>query len=99
MSGESLLVFLLVGLIAGWLTGQIVSGTGFGLINDLVIGVIGAFIGGWLLPQLGIHFGLGIVGAIVNATVGALLLLLVLRLFRGGGRWRGGWARRWGIGR
>ena len=52
MSSEGLLVIVIVGVIAGWLAGQIVSGTGYGLINDLVIGVIGAFIGGWLLPRL-----------------------------------------------
>jgi uncharacterized membrane protein YeaQ/YmgE (transglycosylase-associated protein family) len=53
ISNESLIVILLVGVIAGWLAGQLVSGTGFGLIGDLIIGVIGAFIGSWLLPQLG----------------------------------------------
>jgi uncharacterized membrane protein YeaQ/YmgE (transglycosylase-associated protein family) len=99
MSGESLLVILIVGLIAGWLAGQIVRGTGFGLIGDLVIGIIGAFIGGWLLPQLGIHLAAGIVGAIINATIGAVLLLLIIRLVRGGGRWGSGfsgrWSRRW----
>ncbi len=79
MSSESLIVILAVGLIAGWLAGQIVQGTGYGIINDLIIGVVGSFIGGWLLPQLGLHLGVGIVAAIINATVGALLLLLVLR--------------------
>ena len=59
MSSESLTVILAVGLIAGWLAGQIVHGTGYGIINDLVIGVVGSFIGGWLLPQLGIHLGTG----------------------------------------
>jgi uncharacterized membrane protein YeaQ/YmgE (transglycosylase-associated protein family) len=92
MSGESLLVILIVGVVAGWLAGQIVRGAGFGLIGDLVIGVIGAFIGSWLLPQLGIHLGAGIVRAIINATLGATLLLLVIRLVRGGGF---GFARRW----
>ena len=57
MSAESLLVILLVGLIAGWLAGQIVQGTGFGLIADIAIGIVGALIGSWLLPQLGIHLG------------------------------------------
>ena len=85
MSSESLLVILLVGLVAGWLAGQIVQGTGFGLIGDLIIGILGAFIGSWLLPQLGIHLGTGLVGAIANATIGAVLLLLVVRLVRGGG--------------
>ena len=55
MSGESLLVVLVVGLIAGWLAGQIVQGTGFGIVGDLLIGIAGAFIGSWLLPQLGLH--------------------------------------------
>jgi len=99
MSGESLLVILFVGLVAGWLAGQIVRGTGFGLLGDLVIGILGAFVGSWLLPQLGIHLGTGVISAIINATVGAVLLLLLVRLLRGGGgigsSWRGGWGRRW----
>jgi uncharacterized membrane protein YeaQ/YmgE (transglycosylase-associated protein family) len=92
LSNESLLVILLVGLVAGWLAGQIVQGTGFGLIGDLLIGIVGAFVGNWLLPRLGIHLGAGIVAAIVNATIGAVVLLLIVRLLRGGGRgwgWRG----------
>jgi uncharacterized membrane protein YeaQ/YmgE (transglycosylase-associated protein family) len=96
MSGESLLVVLVVGLIAGWLAGQIVQGTGFGIVGDLLIGIAGAFIGSWLLPQLGLHLGSGIVLAVVNATIGALLLLLVIRLVRGGGRWHRGWGGNWG---
>jgi uncharacterized membrane protein YeaQ/YmgE (transglycosylase-associated protein family) len=99
MSGEGLLTILVVGLIAGWLAGQIVQGTGFGIVGDLLIGIVGAFIGSWLLPQIGLHLGSGIVSAIINATVGALLLLLVVRLVRGGGGWRrswgGSWRRRW----
>ena len=93
ISGESLLVILIVGVIAGWLAGQLVQGTGFGLIGDLIVGVIGALIGGWLLPQLGIHLGTGMISAIVNATIGAVLLLLIVRLVRGGGGWGRGW--RW----
>src|SRR5438128_6452303 len=64
LSNESLLVILLVGLAAGWLAGHIVRGTGFGLVGDMVIGVIGAFVGHWLMPQLGIHLGTGIIAAI-----------------------------------
>jgi uncharacterized membrane protein YeaQ/YmgE (transglycosylase-associated protein family) len=82
MSGESLLVILLVGLIAGWLAGQIVRGTGFGLVADLCLGIIGAFIGDWLLPRLGIHLGSGILAAIIAATIGAVLLLVILRFVR-----------------
>ncbi|MDB5594188.1 MAG: Transglycosylase-associated protein [Hyphomicrobiales bacterium] len=89
MSGESILVILLVGIVAGWLAGQIVRGTGFGLIGDLLIGILGALIGAWLLPQLGIQLGSGILRAILNSTIGAVLLLLVIRLVRGGRRsWR-----------
>ena len=95
MSGESLLVILMVGVIAGWLAGQIMQGTGFGIVGDLLIGIVGAFIGSWLLPQLSIHLGLGIVAAIINATIGALILLLIIRLVRGGGGWRRSWGRRW----
>jgi uncharacterized membrane protein YeaQ/YmgE (transglycosylase-associated protein family) len=97
MSGESLLVILLVGVIAGWLAGQIVRGTGVGLVGDLVVGVIGALIGNWLLPRLGVQLGAGIVALIADATIGAIVLLLVVRLVRGGGSWEGsGWGRRWG---
>ena len=87
ISNESLVLILVVGVVAGWLAGQLVRGTGFGLIGDLIIGVIGAFIGTWLLPQLNIHIGSGMVGAIFSATIGAVLLLIILRVFRGRGRW------------
>lgn len=87
MSGESLLIILLIGLIAGWLAGQIVRGTGFGLVADIALGIVGAFIGSWLLPQLGIRIGTGTVSAIIVATIGAVVLLLILRLFNRRGRW------------
>jgi uncharacterized membrane protein YeaQ/YmgE (transglycosylase-associated protein family) len=84
-------------LVAGYLAGQIVRGTGFGVFGDLVVGIIGAFIGGWLLPRLGVHLGVGIIAAIFDAAIGAILLLLVVRLIRGGGSWESsGWGRRWG---
>jgi uncharacterized membrane protein YeaQ/YmgE (transglycosylase-associated protein family) len=99
LSNESLIVIVLVGVIAGWLAGEVVSGGGFGLIGDLIVGVIGAFIGDWLLPQLNIHLGVGILALIINATIGAIVLLLILRLFtrsRGWGGWGGRrWGRRW----
>ena len=97
MSNQSLLVILIVGIVAGWLAGRIVRGAGFGIIGDLLIGIIGAFIGSWLLPRAGMHLGTGIVSAFVNATIGAILLLLVVRLLGGGAGWggRSGWRRRW----
>ena len=88
MSGESLLVILLVGLIAGWLAGVIMTGWGFGLIGNIGIGVIGALIGSWLLPKLGVRLGTGIAASIVSATIDAMLLLLVLGLINRRGRWR-----------
>jgi uncharacterized membrane protein YeaQ/YmgE (transglycosylase-associated protein family) len=71
-----------------------VEGGGFGLISDLLVGLVGAFIGDWLLPQLGIHLGVGIVALIINAFIGAVVLLPIFRLATG---WRGGarWGRRW----
>ena len=97
MSNESLLVIILVGIVAGWLAGRVVRGAGFGIIGDLLVGIVGAFIGNWLLPKIGLHLGTGLVSAFVNATLGAIALLLVVRLLGGGGGWgwRGGWRRRW----
>jgi uncharacterized membrane protein YeaQ/YmgE (transglycosylase-associated protein family) len=91
LSNQSLLVILFVGIVAGWLAGRVMEGGGFGLIGDLVVGLVGAFIGDWLLPRLGIHLGTGIVAAIMNAFIGAVVLLLVLRLLTGGF----GYRRRW----
>ena len=96
LSNESLLVIVIVGIVAGWLAGNIVRGGGYGLIGDLIVGVIGAFIGDRLLPQLGIHLGTGMVALVVNATLGAIVLLIILRLISGaGGGWRGRFGRRW----
>ncbi|WP_319467888.1 GlsB/YeaQ/YmgE family stress response membrane protein [uncultured Pseudodesulfovibrio sp.] len=72
--------FVLIGLVAGWLAGMLMKG-GFGLIGDIVIGVIGAVIGGYVFGLLGINTG-GLLGAIVTATVGAVILIFILRLFR-----------------
>jgi uncharacterized membrane protein YeaQ/YmgE (transglycosylase-associated protein family) len=80
MSGESVLVILFVGLIAGWLAGLIVRGFGFGLIGNIGIGVVGALIGTWLLPKLGVHIGTGMAASILAATIGAVLLLVILGL-------------------
>jgi uncharacterized membrane protein YeaQ/YmgE (transglycosylase-associated protein family) len=87
MSGESLLIIIVIGLIAGWLAGHFVRGTGFGLVADICIGIVGALIASWLFPRLGIHLGTGMIARIIAATIGAIILLLVLRLVRGRGRW------------
>jgi uncharacterized membrane protein YeaQ/YmgE (transglycosylase-associated protein family) len=86
LSNESLLVILFVGLIAGWLAGKIVRGTGFGLIGDIVIGIAGALLASFLFPKLGIHLGVGLVAKIIDSAIGAVVLLLIVRLVRTGGR-------------
>ncbi len=82
MGIESLIIFLIVGAIAGWLAGVLVKGFGFGLLGNIVVGIIGAFIAGWLLPTLGISLGNGILDAIVYATIGAVILLVLIRLIK-----------------
>jgi uncharacterized membrane protein YeaQ/YmgE (transglycosylase-associated protein family) len=79
---ESLLIFLIIGALAGWLGGIIVKGYGLGLIGDMVVGIIGAFIGGWLLPKLHLFHGVGFVSELISATIGAVILLLLLRVIR-----------------
>ncbi|AZO73748.1 MULTISPECIES: GlsB/YeaQ/YmgE family stress response membrane protein [Mesorhizobium] len=82
MGIESLLVFIIIGAIAGWLAGLIVSGFGFGLIGNIVVGIIGAFIAGWLFPRLGFAIGGGILASIIHATIGAIILLLVVKVLK-----------------
>ena len=76
MGPQSIIVWLIVGAIAGWLAGMVVKGGGFGLIGDIVVGIIGAVIAGYLLPALGIHLGVGIVANIIDAFIGAVILLI-----------------------
>lgn len=75
---DSIIIMLIVGAVAGWLAGQIVRGFGFGLLWNIVIGIVGAFIGVWLLRQLGVMPGAGFVGSIVNAVIGAVVLLVIV---------------------
>jgi uncharacterized membrane protein YeaQ/YmgE (transglycosylase-associated protein family) len=82
MSIELLLIWILIGAVAGWLAGLIVKGYGFGLVGNIVLGIVGAFVGGWIFAQLGIVIISGIVGAIVAATVGAVVLLLLIRVIK-----------------
>ena len=82
MGIESLLVFLIVGAIAGWLAGLIVKGFGFGLLGNIVVGIVGAFIAGWLFPALGISLGNSTLDAIVYAVIGAVILLVLIRLVK-----------------
>lgn len=77
-----IIAWLIVGAIAGWLAGVFVKGGGFGLVVDIIVGIVGAMIGGWLADILHIHIGDGWIASIITATVGAVILLVVLRLFK-----------------
>ena len=84
LDSQSILVWLVVGLIAGWLAGLVMKGGGFGIVGDIVVGIIGAFIGGLLLPRFGLGIQPGFLGSIVVAFVGAVILLAIVRLVAGG---------------
>jgi uncharacterized membrane protein YeaQ/YmgE (transglycosylase-associated protein family) len=73
--------FLIIGIVAGWLAGKIMRGGGFGLIGDLVVGVIGAVLGGFLFGMLGLSAN-GLIGSLVTATVGAIVLLFLIHLIK-----------------
>ena len=80
MDAQSIIIFIVVGIVAGWIAGMVVRGGGFGLIGDLVVGVIGAVIAGWLLPRVGLTINVGgaIVSSIISGAIGAIILLLVV---------------------
>lgn len=82
MTIELLVIWLVIGAIAGWLAGQVMSGGGFGLVGDVIVGIIGAVVAGLLLPRLGIYIGGGLLGAIINAFIGACAVLFALRLIK-----------------
>jgi uncharacterized membrane protein YeaQ/YmgE (transglycosylase-associated protein family) len=74
--------FLIIGLVAGWLAGVLMKGGGFGMVGDLVVGVIGAVLGGWLFGALGISAGGGLIGSLIVAVIGAVVLLFLVRLIK-----------------
>jgi uncharacterized membrane protein YeaQ/YmgE (transglycosylase-associated protein family) len=76
-----LILFLLIGLAAGWLAGQLVKRRGSGWVEDLIVGMIGALIGGFVFGLLGVNIG-GLVGRLISATVGAVILIYLLRYIR-----------------
>ena len=82
MLGHGILFWIVIGAVAGWLAGIVVKGGGFGLIGDIVVGVIGGVIGGYLAGVLHIHIGTGIISSLLTATAGAVLLTVILRLVR-----------------
>jgi uncharacterized membrane protein YeaQ/YmgE (transglycosylase-associated protein family) len=74
--------FIIVGLIAGWLAGVIMKGGGYGVVGDIIVGIVGALIGGWLFSTMGVSTGGGLLGAIIVALVGAIILIFLLRLIK-----------------
>jgi uncharacterized membrane protein YeaQ/YmgE (transglycosylase-associated protein family) len=86
LSNESIIVILFVGLIAGWLAGKIVRGTGFGIIGDILVGIAGALLASFLFPKLGIRIGTGLLSEIIYSAIGAVILLVIVGLVRRGGR-------------
>lgn len=82
MTIETILIWILVGAIAGWLAGLVVRGFGFGLVGNIIIGIIGAFLGGWLFGVMGVAIGAGIINAIFTAFIGAVVLLLIVRVVK-----------------
>ena len=82
MTVEGLVIWLVIGAIAGWLAGLIMKGYGFGLVGNIVVGIVGAVIAGWLLPWIGLVFIGGIGAEIINAVIGAVILLAVIGLFK-----------------
>jgi uncharacterized membrane protein YeaQ/YmgE (transglycosylase-associated protein family) len=79
---RGIIAWLIIGAVAGWLAGKIVEGSGFGLIYDIIVGIVGAFIGGWLAGVVGINIGGGLISSIIVAVVGAVILLFALRLIK-----------------
>ncbi|MEA2344604.1 MAG: hypothetical protein QOF63_2773 [Thermoanaerobaculia bacterium] len=79
---NSLIWFLIIGAIAGWLAGLVMKGRGFGLLGDIIVGIIGAFLGGWLFGKLGVGFGGGLAGSLIVAFLGAVILLFLVRLIK-----------------
>jgi uncharacterized membrane protein YeaQ/YmgE (transglycosylase-associated protein family) len=82
MSMSSVLVLIVIGILAGWLAGKIVKGRGFGLLGDLIVGVIGAFLGSWLFGLLHFSPGSGLLGMFITALAGAIVLVFLLRTIR-----------------
>ena len=78
MTIEALIIWLVIGAIAGWLAGLLMKGYGFGLAGNIIVGIVGALIAGWLLPRIGFVLVGGIVAEIINAVIGAVILLAVI---------------------
>ena len=82
MAGHGIIFWLIIGAVAGWLAGVLMKGGGFGLIGDIIVGIVGAVVGGWLAGMIGLHIGSGLLSSLITATAGAVLLIFILRMFK-----------------
>jgi uncharacterized membrane protein YeaQ/YmgE (transglycosylase-associated protein family) len=82
LSATDLILWLIIGLVAGWLAGQVMSGHGYGVVGDIVVGLVGALIGGFLVNHF-FHKSFGLIGSLIVAFIGALILVAILHLIRG----------------
>ena len=82
MDSSNLIYVLIIGAIAGWLAGQIRRGYGFGLIGNIIVGIVGAFAGNWIFNALGVSLGAGVVGTVITAVIGALVVLFLIGLIK-----------------
>ncbi|QGZ96666.1 GlsB/YeaQ/YmgE family stress response membrane protein [Terricaulis silvestris] len=82
MSAETLIIWIIVGAVAGWLAGLVVRGFGFGLLGNIIVGILGAILGGWLFGAIGFAFMPGIINTIITAFIGAVILLLIVRVIK-----------------
>lgn len=76
------LYFILIGAVAGWLAGQVMKGGGYGLVMNIILGIVGGFLGGWLFGVLGLNTSGGLMGALITSTVGAIVLIFLARLLK-----------------
>lgn len=82
MTAETLIIWIIVGAVAGWLAGLVVRGFGFGLLGNIIVGILGAILGGWLFGAVGFAFMPGIINTIITAFIGAVILLLIVRVIK-----------------
>jgi uncharacterized membrane protein YeaQ/YmgE (transglycosylase-associated protein family) len=78
----ALIIWLIIGAVAGWLAGQLMAGGGFGLVGNIIVGLIGALVAGWLLPRIGLYIGGNYIADIINAVIGAVIILFVAGLLK-----------------
>ena len=82
MTLTGIIIWLAIGAVAGWLAGVLMKGGGFGLVGDIILGIVGAVVGGWLFGFFGISIGSGYISAIISATIGAVVLLFIIRMIK-----------------